>query len=40
MVVKKETLKMIDDDSESFEFDILPKLAEINELYHFKHKGF
>lgn len=40
MIINKEVLKLIKNDLDSFEFDILPKIAEKGQLFTYKHEGF
>lgn len=40
MVIKKEALDFITNSQESFEFDILPKIASSGKLFAYKHEGF
>ena len=39
-IVKKSMLKYISNDSQSWEFDILPAVSERGTLYAYKHRGF
>ena len=39
-VLEPDVLKMISNDETSFEEDVLPKLAEIEQLGAYKHYGF
>jgi glucose-1-phosphate cytidylyltransferase len=39
-ILEPEVRNFIKDDSDSFEFDVLPKLVEIGQLSAYKHNGF